>query len=99
MMDTMSAAVLALLAANCYYYTSAQSVVNVASGIFSKKTESNGLTLPATDTFQPITTLTTNIHIELLLCLMVSNVTLHRLLPMHMTRGVVLEILKLFCIY
>ena len=64
MMDTMSAAVLALLAANCYYYTSAQSVVNVASGIFSKKTESNGLTLPATDTFQPITTLTTNIHID-----------------------------------
>ena len=53
-----------LLIANCYYYTSAQSVVNVASGIFSKKTESNGLTLPATSTFQPITTLTTNIHID-----------------------------------
>jgi len=29
-----------------------------------KKTESNGLALPATGTFQPITTLTTNIHID-----------------------------------
>ena len=37
--------------------------VNVAPGLFSKKTESNGLTLPATSTFKPITTLTTNIHI------------------------------------
>ena len=63
-MNIISAAVLVLLIANCYYYTSAQSVVNVAPGIFSKKTESNGLTLPATTTFQPITTLTTNIHID-----------------------------------
>jgi len=55
--------VLLLLIANCYY-TSAQSVLNIAPGIFSKKTESNGLTLPATSTFQPITTLTTNIHID-----------------------------------
>ena len=38
-------------------------VVNVAPGIFSKKTESNGLTLPATSTFQPVTALTTIIHI------------------------------------
>ena len=60
----MNAAAVALLVANCYYYTIAQSVVNVASGIFSKKTESNGLTLPATNTFQPITALTTNIHID-----------------------------------
>ena len=55
---------LLLLITNCYCYTSAQSVLNVAPGIFSKKTESNGLTLPATSTFQPITTLTTNIHID-----------------------------------
>ena len=56
-----------LLVANCYlvyYCTSAQSVVNVTPGIFSKKTESNGLTLPATNIFQPVTTLTTNIHID-----------------------------------
>ena len=64
MMANFSTAVLLLLIANCYYYTSAQSVVNVALGIFSKKTESNGLTLPATSTFEPITTLTTNIHID-----------------------------------
>ena len=63
-MAKFSTAVLLLLIANCYYYTSAQSVVNVAPGIFSKKTESNGLTLPATSTFKPITTLTTNIHID-----------------------------------
>ena len=64
MMDMISTAVLVLLIANCYYCTSAQSVVNVASGIFSKKTESSVLALPATNTFQPITTLTTNIHID-----------------------------------
>ena len=52
-----------LLVANCYYYTSALPVVNVAPGIFSKKTESNGLKLPATSTFQSITTLTNTIHI------------------------------------
>ena len=61
-MGKISAAVLVLFIANCYY-TSAQSVVNVAPGIFSKKTESNGLTLPATSTFEPVTTLTTSIHI------------------------------------
>ena len=49
---------------NFYYYANALSVVNVAPGIFSKKTESNELTLPATSTFEPITTLTTNIHID-----------------------------------
>ena len=59
-------AFLMLLIVNCcsVYYTSAQSVMNVVPGIFSKKTESNGLNLPATTIFQPITTLTTNIHID-----------------------------------
>ena len=59
----MTAAGIILLILTISYYTSAQSVVNVAPGIFSKKTESNGLTLPATSTFQPIATLTTTIHI------------------------------------
>ena len=59
-----TAVALVLLIANCYFYMGVQSVVNVTPGIFSKKTESNGLTLPATSTFQPITTLTTNIHID-----------------------------------
>ena len=63
-MDIISTAVLVLLIANCYYYTSAQPVLNASPGIFSKKTESNGLTLPATTTFKPITTLTTTIHID-----------------------------------
>jgi len=49
---------------NFYYYSSAQPVLNVVQGIFSKKTESNGLNLPATTTFQPITTLTANIHVD-----------------------------------
>ena len=52
-----------LLILTISYCSSAQSVLNVAPGIFSKKTESNGLTLPATSTFKPITALTTNIHI------------------------------------
>ena len=63
-MARFSTAVLLLLIANCYYYTSAQAMVNVSPGIFSKKTESNGLTLPATSTFEPIPTLTTNIYID-----------------------------------
>ena len=63
-MAVVTIAVLLLLIANCCYCSSAQSVLNVAPGIFSKKTESNGLTLPATSTFKPITTLTTNIHID-----------------------------------
>ena len=49
---------------NCNYSIDALSVVNVAQGIFSKKTENDGLTLPVTSTFEPITTLTTNIHID-----------------------------------
>ena len=59
-MAKISTTTLVLLIA---YYTNAIPVLNVAPGIFSKKTESNGLTLPATSTFKPITTLTTNIHI------------------------------------
>ena len=64
-MAKLSIAVLVLLIVNFSYYTSAQSqsLVTIAPGIFSKKTESNGLTLPATSTFQPIAALTTNIHI------------------------------------
>ena len=63
-MDMISTTVLVLLIANCYSYTSAQPVVNTSPGIFSRKTESDGLTLPATTTFKPITTLTTTIHID-----------------------------------
>ena len=55
--------IVVLLMANFYYYISAQPVVNVVRGISSKKTESNGLYLPATSTFQPVNALTTNIHI------------------------------------
>ena len=62
-MSKLSTAILLLLIINFCYTTSAQSVVTIAPGIFSKKTESNGLTLPATSTFQPIAALTTNIHI------------------------------------
>ena len=52
------------MALNICYYTDALPVLNIAPGIFSKRTESDGLTLPATNTFKPITTLTTNIHID-----------------------------------
>ena len=64
MLVKINIVILLFLFANCYYYARAQSVLNVVPGMFSKKTESNGLTLPATSTFQPITTLTTNIHID-----------------------------------
>ena len=64
-MENFSIAVaLVLLIANCYFYTGAQSTVNVVPGIFSKRTESSGLILPATSTFKPITTLTTLIHLD-----------------------------------
>ena len=56
--------VLIVLIVNFCYYSNGQSLVNVAPGIFSKKIVSNGLTLPATSSFQPITTLTTIIHID-----------------------------------
>jgi len=38
-------------------------VTNVVPGIFSKKVVSNGLHLPATNTFSPITILTTTLHL------------------------------------
>ena len=62
-MAKISTALLMLLIAKCYCYTSALPVLNIAPGIFSKKTVCNGLTLPATNTFQPITTLTNTIYI------------------------------------
>ena len=43
--------------------THAIEVVNVAPGIYSKKAVSNGLRLPATNTFSPVSTLTTTIHL------------------------------------
>ena len=60
-MSSAAGIILLFLTISC---SSAQSVLNVVPGIFSKKTDSNGLTLPATSTFKPITTLTTNIHID-----------------------------------
>ena len=48
-----------LVAVSC-----AAEVVNVVPGIFSKKVVSNGLHLPATNTFSPINTLTTTVHLE-----------------------------------
>ena len=42
----------------------AAEVVNVAPGIFSKKVVSNGLHPPASNTFSPINTLTTTVHLD-----------------------------------
>jgi len=42
----------------------AAEVTNVVPGIFSKKVVSNGLHLPATNTFSPITALTTTVHLD-----------------------------------
>ena len=42
----------------------AAEVVNVVPGIFSKKVVSNGLHLPASNTFSPINTLTTTVHLD-----------------------------------
>ena len=56
--------VVIVLIVNFCCYSNGQSLVNVAPGIFSKKIVSNGLTLPATSSFQPVTTLTTIIHIN-----------------------------------
>ena len=42
----------------------AAEVVNVAPGIFSKKVVSDGLILPASNTFSPINTLTTTVHLD-----------------------------------
>ena len=43
--------------------TYAAEVVNVAPGIFSKKVVSNGLRLPASNTFSPVNVLTTTVHL------------------------------------
>ena len=43
--------------------TYAAEVVNVAPGIFSKKVVSNGLQLPASNTFSPVNVLTTTVHL------------------------------------
>ena len=43
--------------------THAAEVVNVAPGIFSKKVVSNGLSLPASNTFSPVNVLTTTLHL------------------------------------
>ena len=59
----ISIVILVLFMANCYSYTSAQTVLNASPGISSKKTESNGIYLAATNTFKPINGLTTSIHI------------------------------------
>ena len=54
-----------LIAIICYLLQCcfSQTVINVASGIYSTKRESNGLSLPATSTFEPIGALTTKIHL------------------------------------
>ena len=44
--------------------TYAAEVVNVATGIFSKKVVSDGLQLPVSNTFSPINTLTTTVHLD-----------------------------------
>ena len=63
MMAKTSTAISMLLIAN-FYYTSAQSVLNISPGIYSTEAISNGLSLPATTTFQPITNLTCKIHLD-----------------------------------
>ena len=54
-----------LTAANWYCCLSGavEGTVNIVPGMHSKKTVSNGLNLPATNTFRPITTLTTTIDV------------------------------------
>ena len=42
----------------------AAEVVNVTPGVFSKKVVSDGLNLPASNTFSPINTLTTTVHLD-----------------------------------
>ena len=65
MMCIISASILTILFANCYYCTSAQPVLNISPGIYSTETVSNGLNLPAAQTtFQPVTNLTAKIHVS-----------------------------------
>ena len=55
---------LLLLGGSFCCYCDAQTVLNVVPGMLSKATKNEGLTLPATSTFKPITSLTTNIHLD-----------------------------------
>ena len=59
MMNATIITVLLLIAASY-----AAEVVNVAPGIFSKKVVSDGLKLSASNTFSPINTLTTTVHLD-----------------------------------
>ena len=64
MQCAMKIAVLLLLIANCYHCScSTEEAANVVPGMFSKKVVSDGLVLPATSTFQPISSLTTTIRV------------------------------------
>ena len=58
----MNAAIFLMLLLITESYTA--EVVNVVPGIFSKKVVSNGLKLPARNTFSPINTLTTTVHLD-----------------------------------
>jgi len=55
--------VVLLIIAVYQHISYATPVINAVPGIFSKKTESNGLYLPATSTYQPISTLNTTIQL------------------------------------
>ena len=56
--------IIILLALMLITVTYAAEVVNVAPGVFSKKVVSDGLNLPASNTFSPINTLTTTVHLD-----------------------------------
>ena len=58
----MKAIVLVLMVVNCYF-CDAEEILDIVPGMFSKKMVSNGLNLPATNTFEPIPSLTTTIHL------------------------------------
>ena len=44
-------------------YCSGPNVINVATGVYGTKRESNGISLSATSTFKPIGILSTRIHV------------------------------------
>ena len=54
----ISCAIVSSVYQGCYGH----SIINVASGVYSTKAESDGLHLPSTSTFQPIDTLTLSLH-------------------------------------
>ena len=62
-MRVAMASFLLLLIASWLLCCSAEEVLEAVPGIYSVKAVSNGLNLPATDTFQPVTNLTTLVHI------------------------------------